>query len=364
MRILYFTERDTPHDQRFLNALSGTAHQVFALRQYACSPDTPENMAECSWPLAQPDWSDWQGWEDGLDQFQSILADVQPDIVHAGPVQGPAFLAALAEFEPLLTMSWGSDLLVKAKRSPWMRCATRYTLSNTRFLFADCQTVANQAVGYDFPEENIFRFPWGVDLKHFSPENGKESGRALRHSLGWADKFILMCNRTWSPLYGVDVLASAFAAAAQENENLRLLLIGDGPQSHFIREILAAVEDKVSFLGRVSQRDLPGAYCAADLYVSPSHSDGSSISLLEALACGRPVLVSDIPSNQEWVQPGLTGELFEDGRIKDLKKKILQMADDSRLPQYGSEARRLAKKRADWKKNFQVLLKAYQQTLE
>ncbi len=364
MRILYFTERDTPHDQRFLKTLAGTKHQVFALRQFACAPKTPENITECSWPFAQPDWSQWQGWEAGRAQFQSILADIQPDLIHAGPVQGPAFLAALVEFQPLLTMSWGSDLLVKAKRSPWMRYATRFTLSRTKLLLADCQTVAKEAVGYGFPEERIILFPWGVDLDHFSPEKGNKPGKDLRHALGWEYKFVVMCNRTWSPLYGVDVLASAFTAAAQENENLRLLLIGDGPQSHLIRDILAPVGDKISFPGWVNRGDLPAAYCASDLFVSPSHSDGSSISLLEALACGRPVLASDIPSNQEWVQSRVTGQLFKDGQVNDLKKKILQLADDHRLTQYGSEARKLAENRADWTKNFQVLLAGYQQAKE
>jgi glycosyltransferase involved in cell wall biosynthesis len=272
-------------------------------------------------------------------------------------------MAAMAEFQPLLTMSWGSDLLVKAKRSPWMRYITQFTLSRTKLLLADCQTVADEAMGYGFPQERIIQFPWGVDLDHFSPENGQESGRILRHALGWEDKFVLMCNRAWSPLYGVDVLAKAFTSAAQEGQNLRLLLIGDGPQSQMIREILSPVVDKVSLPGWVGREDLPGAYCAADLFISPSHSDGSSISLLEAMACARPVLVSDIPSNQEWVQPGLTGALFEDGRVNSLEEMILQLAFDLNLNQYGLEARKVAEKRADWSKNFRILVDGYRQVL-
>ena len=54
-------------------------------------------------------------------------------------------------------------------------------------------------------------------------------------------------------------------------------------------------------------------YRAADLYLSASHSDGSSVSLMEALGCGLPVLVSDIPGNREWVTDGEQGWLFPDG---------------------------------------------------
>jgi glycosyltransferase involved in cell wall biosynthesis len=363
MRVLYFTEGDSPHDRRFLKALSETEHHVFVLRQFPCDPQTPENITEWQWPLNYPDWAHWQGWEEGRTQFQSILLDIQPDVVHAGPVQGPAFLASLVGFQPLLTMSWGSDLLVRAKRSPWMRHVTQFTLSHTKIFLADCQTVADETSRYGFPAEEIVRFPWGVDLDHFSAQNGLDAGQALRRSLGWEDRFVMMCNRTWSPIYGVDVLARAFASTVLENEDLRLLLIGDGPLSGLIREILDPVMDKVHLPGWLSRGDLPGAYCASDLFISPSHSDGSSISLLEALACGRPVLVSDIPSNREWVKPCSAGELFSDGKVSDLKDQILQLAVNPSMTHYGLAARKLAEERADWAVNFQKLLDAYQRAL-
>ncbi|MDF1519191.1 MAG: glycosyltransferase family 4 protein [Brevefilum sp.] len=363
MRVLYFTEGDSPHDQRFLRALSGTAHNVYALRQKECTPTTPDGIVELDWPGGQPNWRYWGGWEKALIQFQKILDEIQPDVVHAGPIQGPALLTALSGFQNLVTMSWGSDILARAQRSPWTRCATKYALDHTKVFLGDCQTVIDAAKTYGFPEERSLRFPWGVDLQHFSPQNGKAEGEALRRSLGWDDKFIILCNRSWYPIYGVDVLAKAFVASAEENNELRLLLVGDGPQSDYIHSILVPVEDKAHFPGWEDQTDLPGVYCGADLFVSPSHCDGSSISLLEALACGRPVLVSDIPSNKEWIKPGETGELFTDGDPAALIEKILLMAGHFDLAHYGENARFLAEAQADWDQNFEKLLQAYHMAL-
>ena len=56
MRLLYFTEADSPHDQRFLRALAGTNHQVYALRQKASQPKASQGIIELSWPDGQPDW--------------------------------------------------------------------------------------------------------------------------------------------------------------------------------------------------------------------------------------------------------------------------------------------------------------------
>lgn len=363
MRLLYFTEADSPHDRRFLRALAGTSHQVYALRQKERQPKTSRGIIELDWPKGQPDWRSWDGWKSGCDQFSALCEIIKLDLIHAGPIQGPALLTALSGFRPLVTMSWGSDILVRAKRSSWMRFATKYVLDNTTVFLGDCQTVVDEAKAYGFSEKDIVQFPWGVDLARFSPDNGRKPGRNLRNSLGWDKNFVILCNRNWYPIYGVDILAESFVQSLSENNALRLLLVGDGPQSDQIQSILKPVVDKVHYLGRVDAGDLPGIYCAADLFISPSHSDGSSVSLLEAMACGRPVLVSDIPSNKEWVTPGETGDLFIDGIPQSLKEKILEMAQDPGLEQYGSRARALAEERANWDENFQKLLKAYQLAL-
>ena len=289
--------------------------------------------------------------------------DIQPDLIHAGPVQGPALLTALSGFHPLVTMSWGSDLLIQAERSPWMRWATAYTLERTDVFVGDCQTVADRSAEYGVPQDRMVLFPWGVDLDHFSPENGRTQAAAWRERLGWEDCFVFMCNRTWAPLYGVDLLAAAFLLAADADPSLRLLLAGDGPQAPQIREKLFPLGNRVHFPGRVCFEDLPGLYCAGDVFVSPSHSDGSSISLLEALACGRPALVSDIPSNREWIYPGEAGELFVDGSVRDLSSALLKMTARPDLAAYQKKARQLAEDRADWEENFKKLLKAYRLAL-
>ena len=105
----------------------------------------------------------------------------------------------------------------------------------------------------------------------------------------------------------------------------------------------------------------PRYYRNADLYISASHSDGTSISLLEAMACGKPVLVSDIPGNLEWVEAGINGWLFPDGNAEILAQAISQaVTERDKLPEMGHAARRLAEKRANWDENFQQMLEAYQ----
>jgi glycosyltransferase involved in cell wall biosynthesis len=239
-----------------------------------------------------------------------------------------------------------------------MKWVTRYTLHHTRVLVGDCQAVRQKAESLGFPGERVALFPWGVDLRHFVPGLAGD----LRRRLGWEEAFILLSLRSWEPIYGVDLLVRAFTRAAQQIPDLRLLLLGGGSQAGLLRQLLTQTDlnDRVYFGGHIGQGDLPDFYRAADLYLSASHSDGSSVSLMEALACGLPALVSDIPGNKEWITPDVQGWLFPDGNEDTLVESILQAyRQRGRLSEIGKAARRLAEQRADWTENSKVLLKAY-----
>ena len=129
---------------------------------------------------------------------------------------------------------------------------------------------------------------------------------------------------------------------------------------HTSYKSLGGVEEYVTFGGHISQIELPHWYHMADLYISPSHVDGSSVSLMEALACGLPCLVSDIPANKEWVFENENGWLFRDGDADHLAEKILAaMNQREKLPEIGRASRRSAEMRADWKKNAEALMNVY-----
>ena len=183
----------------------------------------------------------------------------------------------------------------------------------------------------------------------------------MRKELGWDNNFIIFSNRSWEPIYGVDDVVRAFILAFRKNNRIRLLLAGTGSQKTFIHNLLTdqVICDQVYFPGRIDQRELPDLYRAADLYVSASHTDGSSVSLLEAMACGCPVLVSDIPGNREWIKSGQNGWLFSEGNIDDLSTRILEIQENSKSKKIGSLNRVLVEKKANWKKNSQLLLDTY-----
>jgi glycosyltransferase involved in cell wall biosynthesis len=376
MRVIYFSKDYSPHDHRFLAALSATDHEVFYLRLER-NPRQVEDRPVPS-KIQQVHWAGGQRafhWRDlprlALD-LRRLVREIKPDLIHAGPIQTCALIAVLSGFHPILTMSWGFDLMQDAGRNWWMQQITRYVLRNSDFFTSDAIVTRDRAVAYGMDPKRAVVFPWGVDLEHFSPQRraaGKKVSAAKNRKSKAANRrtFTLFCNRSWEPRYGVDVLARAFVEVARKRADVGLLLLGGGSQAQVLRQILmnGGVLDRAQFAGQVPQADLPRWYHMADLYISPSHVDGSSVSLMEALACGLPALVSDIPANREWVSEGRNGWLFPDGDAQALAAKILKVIGRrTELSAIGRAARKSAEERADWDRNFSVLLKAYEQAVE
>lgn len=357
MKLIYFSLGYSTHDYRFLKAISDGGHEVYFVqlegnRRQVESRPVPENVNQVIWKGGREPFT-WSKLLSLTLDFRRLIREIKPDLVHAGPIQTCAFIAVLAGAKPLLTMSWGFDLMDDVHKNKWWEWVTHYVLRRTDFFTSDANVTKDKAVAYGMNPEKTIVFPWGVDLEHFRMRNAEDRAK---------EGFVLFCNRSWETRYGVDVLARAFVKVARQRDDVRLLLLSGGSQGANIRKILQSggVEEYVTFGGQISQTELPRWYHMADLYISPSHVDGSSVSLMEALACGLPCLVSDIPANKEWVFEDENGWLFRDGDSDHLAEKILAaMNQREKLPGIGAAARRSAEMHADWKKNAAALMEVY-----
>jgi glycosyltransferase involved in cell wall biosynthesis len=371
MRILYFSRDYTTHDYRFLSTIAQSSEQAYYLRlekdpnRYEQRP-LPDGVRELSWAGGVREVRTVEDYLDLMPSFETVIAQVRPDIIHAGPVPSCGFMTALSGFEPFIVMSWGSDLLVDAKRNKALGWISKFTLDHARLLLCDNSEVRDAAFEIaGVQSSRVVSFPWGIDLDRFKP--GPDILR-LRQRPGWEDASIILCTRSWEPVYGIDVALDSFFRAYSRNRRLRLVLCGNGSLAPAVRRFIAehAMQDLIFLPGRVPQEDLPNLYRAVDIYLSCAHSDGTSVSLLEAMAHGLPVIVTDRRSNAEWVNQGVNGWLAEPGNADSFAAAILQSVSIS------SERRRdiatanllVTAERADWEQNSKLLLKAYRDLVQ
>jgi len=360
VRVLYASRGYTPHDFRFLEALIATGNEIHYLgfdpaRKLESRP-FPSQIGSINWlnGLHKPRLL---AFLSKAIQLRGQLRTIKPNLVHAGPIQDVSALFALLGFHPLVSMSWGSDLLLDGQRG-FGKWVAEFTLNRSDALVCDAESVKGDALGKGFPSEKVVVLPWGIDLELFRP------GRAhdLRKKLGWQECFVFICTRNWEPIYGVENVLDAFLQASIKVPRARLMMIGSGSLEGKLQERIqnSAATRKVALIGRAEYSELPDYYRSADVYVSGSYSDGSSVSLLEAMACGMPVIVSQIAGNMEWIQSKQQGETFTAGDVLDLAWKMVEMAENpARWMQAGLLNRRTVEERADWERNVSRLDQAY-----
>lgn len=363
MRILYCSENYCPHDYRFLSALSKTNHTVFWFRLEGGSRiqeerEYPPGIHIVNWDNDKEKIS-WLDYAYLKTKFEKVIREVQPEIIHAGPIQRVAFLPAFTSSHPLISMSWGFDLLEDAYRNIFWKKITQYVLGKSDWMLTDCQTVKQTAIGFGFSKEKITVFPWGVDLKLFSPDGR----RKMREEIGFENDFLIIHTRSWEPRYGVDIALRGFRIAADSVPNLHMIMLGGGSQEKRVKKFINShgLSNQIHLYGYQTNDKLPAYYQAADAYLSASHIDGSSVALMESMACGCPALVSDIPSNLEWITDGVEGWTFHDEDADDLAKKIIIAAGMQRkLNSLGKAARSKTERFANWDNNVEKLLNTYQ----
>jgi len=171
--------------------------------------------------------------------------------------------------------------------------------------------------------ERIGVVPCGVNLEQFKPVSKEDA----RQYLGFgSDKIILFAGRI-DPLKGIDKLIEAISYL-QNIQGLRLVVIGGG--EHNRREIeqlqkLACnlnIQDSVTFLGLIKHEQLPYFYNAADVCVVPSYYESFGLVALESLACGTPVVATDVGNLRSVIRQGETGYVITDNAPHHLADKI------------------------------------------
>ena len=142
--------------------------------------------------------------------------------------------------------------------------------------------------------------PKGVDAELFRP-----TGANLRQALGLADRRIVLSVGRFVPIKNMALLIEALAKMAPADPSLHLLLVGEGPELQSLKEQAARLDvtRAVTFAGYVPQAEMAPYYHTADLFALGSDFDNSPNVVLEAMACGLPVVATEVGGVAEYVAP-------------------------------------------------------------
>ena len=288
------------------------------------------------------------------------LERFQPQILDAHFVPNYGLLGALSGRRPLVVNCWGSDLLMAL--DGLRRARARWVLSRADRVLVDADSLARAARRLGVRDDRLRVIPWGVDSKLF-PFTADAAQRKSVRSL-WPESWrqaisdaatVVVSTRALDPFYDVGTLVRAWSRLVRHRE-ARCLVIGDGDERGALEKLArdCGVSDSVVFLGRIPHGILAKLLAGADLYVSTSRSDSTSLSLLEAMSAGCFPLVTDIEGNREWLDDR-GARFFPVGDVERLAEVLdlcIGAAADSGKSAELDDARRQNRRRvvedADW----------------
>jgi len=267
-----------------------------------------------------------------------------PHVVNAHFVPNYGLIASKLGRDPWVLSTWGSDVMTDPDKSAFHMWRTRRVLASARYVTSDADVMTERLQRLGVPLDHILTFPYGVDTDLFFPPTGPVAGGPR-----------IVSNRKLEPVYGVSTVIDAFPGVHEAFPGAELTIAGDGSlHTELIHRAEGSLGARsITFVGAVDHARMPGLLRENDIYVSASRSDTTSVSLLEAMACGLLPVVTDIPANREWITHGENGVLVPVGQPMALALAIIEAWRDRALVE---RARRVnverVRQRARWRDNM------------
>lgn len=296
---------------------------------------------------------------------RKAIKEINPDILHAHYVSHYGVYGALSGFKPFVVTVWGSDIFIDPKKSMAKKYFVKYALKKADLITTDSLSSMKTIVDFGVDEEKVKLIVHGVDLGVFHPiENNEEFKKELCIRQNYQ---VVISTRNLERVYDIGTLIKAIPYVIDECPNTYFLIVGDGTLRHHLEELACklGVAENVRFVGSVSNREMPKFLGSSDIYVSASLSDTRSVSLLEAMACGLPVVVTDLEGNKECVKEEVNGFLFSKGDFKALGEKIIYLlGDEDTRRRFGVINRRYVEKEGSYEKEMKKMEKLYKELVE
>ncbi|MHA1834605.1 MAG: glycosyltransferase family 4 protein [Candidatus Baldrarchaeia archaeon] len=255
-----------------------------------------------------------------------------------------------AEFRSILTELRNVEtkhFLDAAQSYPFLISLQRLVLSQaTKVIAVSSDNLRDLLHCYKVPVNKIEIIPNGVDTKLFSQKPVED----LKTRMGLHDKLVLLFVGNLTIRKGLHYLMKAVADVGV-GSRIKLLIVGEGPYKEALKRLAVQlkIDKEVVFLGRVSTEDLVKYYSLCDVFVLPSVQEGLGIVMLEAMACGKPIIASNTGGIPDIVIHGHNGFLFQAGNVKELSSLIKKSySGKDVLRKMGVNARALVHRKFDW----------------
>jgi L-malate glycosyltransferase len=302
MRVVVVGWHGSVHTRRWTAHLARRGHDVHVV---TCGDD----RGDAPYPVHDlgPPRPGKAGYLAKVSRARRTIRRLDPEIVHVHYATSYGLLGLASGVRPLVVTAHGDDLLISPGNPAMRRLVSRVLRAASMITVpADHMKEAAQRL-LDGGDRRIEVFQYGVETARLAGVSAAIGSRASRSPLR------ILSARPLLPEYRIDVLLAAVALLASRGVDCVCDVVGSGTAAGELERLSQrlGVGDRVTFHGQVPEEDVERMLARADVYVSVSESDGTSLALLEALSLGAIPVVSDIAANRAWVAHESNGVLVE-----------------------------------------------------
>ncbi len=293
------------------------------------------------------------------------------DVIHAHWLLPNGFIGAIASKLckiPLVITLHGSDIFV-SKLNPIFKAIAKWTLKHTAMVTSVTPTFLPELAALGVPEERRCLIPNGVDPEVFLPPTPKQLTELQNKlSISEGQRVVFALGRIVLKK-GFDILIQALPSVREKCPQTTVIIGGDGTDLTRLKALAKekGVSDIIRFPGTINRLEIPIYFYLCDLFVLPAvvdpkgNMDGCPIVILEAMACGKPVVSSEISGIPIVVQNGKTGFLVEEKKPDALAAAIVSLLKNpAKREQFGKAAQQRIRHELTWTKTIEQFIDIYQ----
>ncbi len=363
MRVLLLADSNSPHTLRWSKSIRAQKHTIgiFSLhtpdpKLYNDTPDINLSSLNASRELQTKDEKSISKlvYLSARKKVKQIIKEFKPDIVHSHYASSYGLIGALSGFHPYIISLWGGDIFSFPRKSFVYRQILKYSLSKADKILSTSKVMKEEAKKYS--DNEILLTPFGIDIDRFAPRKV--------NSFFKADDFVVGTIKTLEKNYGINFLIEAFYLVKKKypHKLLKLLIVGKGTQKEFLENMVKelGIEKDTIFTGYVDHNNVQDYHNMLDIYVAMSLEESFGVAVLEASACGKPVIVSNVGGLPEVVENGKTGFIVDKGNSIALADALSKLISEPELvAKMGSEGRNKVIREYDWKESVNKMISIY-----
>ena len=358
MKVLLVSPASNIHTQRWANGLVGRGIEVEVASWHAPLEGYAAEVTHRDLPR-----------KGGLGYFLNgpflakLVERSRPDMVNVHYASGYGSLARWIHGCPILLSVWGSDVYDFPEISPLHRWWLKGNLAKADGLASTSHAMARHTMRWCPAGREIAVTPFGIDLGKFPLADRSGSEETIR----------IGTIKTLLPKYGIDILLKAFASLRERSDpaigrKLRLEIVGGGDSRAELESLAESlgIRGVTEFVGKIPHAEVPARLSGFDVYVALSRLDSESfgVAILEASACGVPVVVSDVGGLPEVVKAGETGLVVPREDPEAAAEAIATLVSDPELGRrMGAAGRAHVEREYSWEKSLDTMLETYQNLL-